>query len=54
MSVLGQWKQDQGRRGDMTIGEAYDLLVGASDQVHFEAYDGSSSGPGGCARTRCG
>ncbi|KQX65697.1 class I SAM-dependent methyltransferase [Angustibacter sp. Root456] len=45
MSVLGQWKQDQGRRGDMTIAEAYDLLVGASDQVHFEAYDGSSSGP---------
>jgi cyclopropane-fatty-acyl-phospholipid synthase len=45
MSVLGQWKQDHGRRGPMSIGEAFEMLVGRHDEVHFSAYDGSTSGP---------
>ncbi len=47
MSVLSSWKQDSGQRGQMSIGEAFELLVGPEPGVRFTAYDGSSVGPAG-------
>ncbi len=45
MSVLGSFKQDPGGRAGMTIGEAFELLVGPDTPLGFSAYDGSSAGP---------
>ncbi|GAB3593199.1 class I SAM-dependent methyltransferase [Angustibacter peucedani] len=44
MTVLGGFKTDPGRHG-MTIGEAFELLLGPGTPLAFSAYDGSSVGP---------
>ena len=43
MTVLGGFKADPGRHA-MTIGEAFELLLGPDTPISFRAYDGSSAG----------
>jgi cyclopropane-fatty-acyl-phospholipid synthase len=42
--MLGQWKQDPGGRGPLSIAYAFEMLIGPVEGLSFTAYDGSRSG----------
>lgn len=44
MSVLGQWKQDPGGRGPISIADAFEMVIGPVEGIGFSAYDGSRTG----------